>query len=254
MSLNPINVVNPDGETPKLINWWNYSNPNKAGFSTELVGTVVAIQEYQQTEYDPNPNAPRRYSFWKDGNPKMGIRMLFAVESGAFMAWAFSPASRAAKEGKRKSVHLDLFALTGNTDMKNLIGQTLRIQTQQPPQGFGYGAGNPRPWTVEIAEGVGPFVAVNVLPDDWKVDRLLPDVSASGGQVVQPQQQAQQVYQQPQVQQPVQQYQQPMPQQPQQVYQYQPQPQVQQPMPQYQQQPVQQVPTYNAYPDPFAQA
>lgn len=243
MSLNPINVVNPDGETPKLINWWNYSNPSKAGFSTELVGTVVAIQEYQQTEYDPNPNAPRRYSFWKDGNPKMGIRMLFAVESGAFMAWAFSPASRAAKEGKRKSVHLDLFALTGNTDMKNLIGQTLRITTQQPPQGFGYGAGNPRPWTVEIAEGVGPFVAVNVLPDDWKVDCLLPDVSARGGQIVQPQYQQQPQQQMPQQQMP--QYQS----QPQQMYQ--PQPQAQQPMPQYQ---PQQAPAYNAYPDPFAQA
>ena len=34
-------------------NSWNYSNPDNPGYSTELVGTVVAIQEVQAMNFGP---------------------------------------------------------------------------------------------------------------------------------------------------------------------------------------------------------
>lgn len=190
MALNPIAS---SGES----NVWNYSDPNKPGFSTELVGTVVAIQEVQAHDY--NTKAPL---FWPEGNPKMNIRMVLCGPNGGIRTWTFQPASKKAKEGKAKSVHLDLFALTSNTDMMNLVGKTIRIATQQPPAGFKYGSGAPRPWTVELVEA-GPYQLSQPLDPVYKMEKVLDNNAASGGQVQpqQPMQQAQPMQQMQPVQQ-----------------------------------------------------
>lgn len=210
---------------------WNYSNPNKEGYSTQLVGTVLAIQEIQKRGYTMNgqPGAPE---FWPDGNPKMNIRIALATPEGELKAFTFQPAGRQARMGQKKSVHMDLFHLTGDTDMNNLIGKTICITTQEGR----YGQGNPRPWNVQLVE-MGPFEAP--LPSEFKVPQLLANSAASGGQVNAPQHQQQyqpqpqpQQYQQPQGFAPAYQQVQPQQYQPQQYQQPQPMPQ---PM-QYQQQ------------------
>lgn len=240
---------------------WNYSNPNKEGYSTQLVGTVLAIQEVQKRGYTMNgqPGAPQ---FWPDGNPMMNIRLAIATPEGELKTFVFQPAGKQARMGQKKSVHMDLFALTGNTDMMNLIGKTICIQTQEGH----YGQGNPRPWFVSLVEG-GPYKLNTQLPSEFKVPQVLANSAASGGQVNAPQQmQPQQGYQpmqqpqqQPQMYQqqgyqprPMQSAYQPQPQMMQQpVYQPQPQPQPQmQPM---QQQPMmqpmqQQQPQQQGYP------
>lgn len=212
---------------------WNYSNPNNPGYSTELVGTVINIQEVQAREYSSNGQKGNP-KFWVDGNPVMNIRMIFAGPSGGYRTWTFAPASKAAKEGKKKSVHLDLFALTGNTDMMNLVGKTLRVSTQEPPAGFGYGVNNPRPWHVELVPDVVYELKEQIDPI-YLTPRVLCDEAAHGGAYNAPQQQPQQ-YQAPQQyqQQPQQQYQ---PQYQQAPQQYQQMPQQAYAQPQYQQAP-----------------
>ena len=175
---------------------WNYSQPNKPGFSTDLIGTVAAIQEVQAMNFGPDgPTTPK---FWKDGNPVWNIRMVIVGPNGGYRTWTFQPASKAAREGKKKSVHLDLFALTGNTDMMNLIGKTIHIRTKQPPEGFSYGIGNPRPWEVELVEE-GPYALSSPLDPIFTVPQVLANSAASGGQVNNGQQSANNMQSAPQV-------------------------------------------------------
>lgn len=237
-------AINPGGTANYS---WNYSKPDKPDYSTQLVGTVLAIQEVQKMGFTTTgqPGAPE---FWPDGNPKMNIRLALATDRGEIKTFTFQPASKAARMGQKKSVHMDLFHLTGDTDMMNLIGKTICISTQEGR----YGQGNPRPWFVQLVDA-GPFKPSQPLPPEFKLPQVLANSAVSGGQVQAPQPQ----YPQPvQFQPRQQQYQQPA---------YQPQPQyaqpVQQPM-QYQQQPmaqvyqpVQQTPQYPQGMDPqIAQA
>ena len=192
MSLNPSGANNYG---------WNYSKPDKPGYSTTLVGTVVAIQEVQKMGYTMNgqPGAPE---FWPDGNPKMNIRLALATPDGSIKTFTFQPAGKAARAGQKPSVHMDLWHLTGDTDMMNLIGKTIGISTQEGH----YGQGNPRPWSVGLVDG-GPYGLTSELPSEFKAPQMLANNAVSGGQY-------QQIPQQPAYQQPVQQaqpaYQQPV--------------------------------------------
>ena len=225
---------------------WNYSKPDKPGYSTQLVGTVLAIQEIQKMGFTTTgqPGAPQ---FWPDGNPIMNIRLAVATQEGEIKTFTFQPAGKQARMGQKKSVHMDLFHLTGDTDMMNLIGKTICISTKEGH----YGQGNPRPWFVQLVEA-GPFQPSIPLPPEFKLPQVLANNAVSGGQVHAPQQQPQPAYPQPVQYQPQQyQYQPQQIQQPayQQPTQYQPQPMA----PAYQ--PVQQAPQYPQGMDPqIAQA
>ena len=229
MSLNPSGANNYG---------WNYSKPDKPGYSTTLVGTVVAIQEVQKMGYTMNgqPGAPE---FWPDGNPKMNIRLALATPDGSIKTFTFQPAGKAARAGQKPSVHMDLWHLTGDTDMMNLIGKTIGISTQEGH----YGQGNPRPWSVGLVDG-GPYGLTSELPSEFKAPQVLANNAVSGGQY-------QQMPQQPAYQQPVQQAQ-PAYQQAQPAYQQpvqQAQPAYQQAQPAYQQaQPAYQQPVQQGYP------
>lgn len=244
-------ALNPGGTSNYS---WNYSKPDKPGYSTQLVGTVLAIQEVQKMGFTTSgqPGAPQ---FWPDGNPMMNIRLALATEQGEIKTFVFQPAGKQARMGQKKSVHMDLFHLTGDTDMMNLIGKTICISTQEGR----YGQGNPRPWFVQLVEA-GPFKPSMPLPPEFKLPQVLANSAVSGGQVQAPQQPQQPAYpynqQQPTQYQPQPQYAQPAYQQPMQP-QYQPQPQ-QRMAPVYQQvqqQPVQQQQQYPQGMDPqIAQA
>ena len=210
--------LNPGGENSY---GWNYSKPDKPDYSTQLVGTVLAIQEVQKRGFTMTgqPGAPQ---FWPDGNPMMNIRLALATQDGELRTFTFQPAGKKARMGEKRSVHMDLFALTGNTDMMNLVGKTISIQTQEGH----YGQGNPRPWYVSLVEA-GPYQLNMPLPPEFKAPQVLANTAASGGQVNAPQQQQGYGYQQPPMQQ--------------QGYGYQQQPMQQPPMqPAYQQNPMQQ--------------
>jgi hypothetical protein len=173
MSLNP----NQFGDSHN----WNYSKPGEDGYSTSITGTVVAIQETQAMNFG-NDGRPTTPAFWENSSqPKMNIRLVLCGPSGGFRTWTITPAGKAAKEGKKKSVHLDLFALAGGSDMRQLIGKTITASTVQPPAGFSYGIGNPRPWTVSLVTDKGPFTLNEPLAPEYLVPVLLANQAVSGG-------------------------------------------------------------------------
>lgn len=158
---------------------WNYSRPNDPGYSTELIGTVVAIQEVQAMNFGAGgkPTTPK---FWDNGNPMMMIRIVLCGPNGGIRSLTFQPASKAAREGKKKSLHLDLFKLAGGKDMKDIINKTIKISTEEGH----YGLGNPRPWAVELVND-GPWSPSEPLPDQFLVPVLLANQAVSGGQIQQ---------------------------------------------------------------------
>lgn len=219
--------INPGGNFGN-VKYWNYTNPNKDYYTPMVEGVVVAIQEVQKHVY----GQPGVGEFWPDGNPKMNIRITLGCEDGIFRMFEFQPANKAARMGQRRSIHMDLFNLSGG-NMLNLIGKTISIWTQEG----NYGVGNPRPFDCQLSEVQLPMPE-NV-PEDLKAEKVLCNNAASGGQMIQPQPMSQQYAQ------PMQQGYQQMPQQ----YQQQP---MQQGYQQYQQQPMQ--PQPQPYQQPMQQA
>ena len=215
--------LNPNGTKQNY--FWNYSHPDRDDYSNELLGTVVFMQEVQAREFSMN-GQPGRPRFWPEGNPVMNIRMGFAMGDGSLRTITFQKAGKAAREGKKPSLHMQLYNLSGH-NMTDLIGKTLHFTTwpNNPNTGQEWGRGNPRLFNVEEVETTTPYQLKDQLPHEFTVDKLLCDDAVSGGQMVQPQ---------PQQYQPMPQYQQPMPQ----YQQYQPMPQM------HQYQPVQQMPQY----------
>lgn len=225
---------------------WNYSKPDKPGYSTLLIGTVVAIQEVQKMGYTMNgqPGAPE---FWPDGNPKMNIRLALATETGELKTFTFQPAGKEQRAGRKASIHMDLFHLTDDTDMMNLMGKTIGISTEEGR----YGQGNPRPWQVGFVDA-GPYELAMPLPAEFKAPQVLANNATAGGQMQQPQGYQQQGYgYQPQSMmqpQPMQQFQ-PQPQMNPMQQQGYPQPQQNmQPQPQFQPQPQPMQPQSQQYP------
>jgi hypothetical protein len=178
MSLNP----NESMDTHN----WNYSKPAEDGYSLSITGTVVAIQETQAMNFGAD-GRPTTAAFWENTNqPKMNIRLVLCGPSGGFRTWTITPASKAAKEGKKKSVHLDLFALTGNRNMMDLIGKTIKVSTVAPPANFKFGIGNPRPWDVEEVTDKGPFTLNEPLPPIFMLPVVLANQAVSGGMMAPP--------------------------------------------------------------------
>ena len=166
---------------------WNYSRPNDEGYSLSLTGTVVFLQEVQKRTFtmDGKPGAPE---FWPEGKPKMNIRMGLVLADGSLRTFTFQPAGKAQKAGEKPSVHMDLFRLAGGVDMMALVGKTITIETWQanPQTGQTWGNGNPRLFQVSEVPGVAYYLNAP-LPAEYQLAEVLCDTSASGGQIVPPQ-------------------------------------------------------------------
>lgn len=178
MSLNPGGAVNYN---------WNYSNQQRDGFSLEIVGTVVSLQEVQGREYNPNSNQPGRPACWPDGNPKMNIRMGLAMQDGSLKSFTFGKAGKKQVSREKPSVHMQLFDLTSG-NMDELIGKTIHIWTwpANPQTGVMWGNGNPRLFGVEELPDVAPFQLASPLPQEYQVPQLYCNDGVQGGQPVAP--------------------------------------------------------------------
>ena len=150
---------------------WNYNDPNKDGYSTTLTGDVVKIEVVQKLSY-----GTRQPEFWPDGNPKGVIRFTLAAPDGREIAWTFGPGGAG---DKASTAFKACVAACGDgcKSIAELGGKNVTISTVQPPQGFSYGQGNPRPWTVQVnGPASQPFQGV--------VDHLAqPAAPAQNGQV-----------------------------------------------------------------------
>lgn len=173
MSLNPSGM----GGTS-----WNMSDPNKEGYSLELWGTVVSLQEVQARDYNPNSNQPGRPSFWPDGNPKMNIRVGFATPDGSLKTVTFAKAGKKQVSGEKPSLHMQLFNLT-NHNMMELMGKTLHLWTwpANPQTGQVWGRGNPRLFGVEEVTDGTKYELAGQLPPEYLVPELFANDGVQGG-------------------------------------------------------------------------
>lgn len=122
---------------------WNYSDPERPGFSVTLEGTVVEISNPQALDF--NTKEPR---FWPDGNPVRNLRLTLLTRDGEEKNWVFAP--------KSKSWEACLCALDPDGDrvdrisLDELLGKNIQIATKDGA----YNAKRPRPWMVTVL-GIG---------------------------------------------------------------------------------------------------
>lgn len=173
-------MFNPGGNTSYA---WHYA-PHHQDRTLELYGTVVAMQEKQGRDYNPNKNEPGKPSTWPDGKPKMNIRIAFADPNGELKTIEFGMAGKEARAGKKFSLHMEFFKLSGG-NMANLIGKTLHIWTWDvnPVNNAPWGQGNPRQFGMELVEGV-TYELASPLPSEFLVEKLYCDDGAQGGQPI----------------------------------------------------------------------
>lgn len=239
---------------PNTASYWNYTNENKDGYSLELTGTVVFIQEVQHVDYQT-----KTPSFYPSGDPKFDIRMGFATPEGELKLFQFAHAGLKKIAEGTPIAYVTLFSVSGGR-MENLVGKTLHLWTwpANPETGQVWQIGNPRLFGADEVQDE-KYELTYPLSEEYKVEKLLANSSAHGGQVMQqqpamvgqfyapPAQQFQQ-YMQPAQQYTVPQSPQQFPQPPQ-YNQYIPQPQQQrQPVMQQPMQVPQQMPTIQAMP------
>lgn len=165
---------------------WNCTNPNREGYSIDIWGTVLNVQDVQKYSYvSPEERAQGKQSkpmYWDDGNPVMNQRLILATPDGSVKTVTYEKAGKKAKQGQKPSLHMDLFRLCNG--MKELIGKTVHISTQEPPQGTRYGSGNPRPFHVELGDpNVPPYEAKEIIPAEFMLERVVADQAAHGGQM-----------------------------------------------------------------------
>ena len=122
---------------------WNYSDPDRPGFSTTLEGTVVEISNPQALDY--NTKEPR---FWPDGNPVRNLCLTVLTAGDEEKRWTFAP--------KSASWQACLKALDPNgtrvdrVGLDELLGKNIQIATKDGA----YNAKRPRPWLVTVL-GIG---------------------------------------------------------------------------------------------------
>lgn len=181
-------------------NSWNYHSPEKDGYSLVLDGQVVGIDTpiAHSFSQDGKQGAPK---FWDDGNPVRNIKFTIADTAGNCFDWTFSISKKRPTSAFNQVMQAILAVNPNATSIADCMGYHITVTTQQPPQGFGYSASNPRPWSVKIGEKMP------------QVEGFGYEVTDSAASMQRNQQQVQQEYQQQQAARPAPAMQMPAPQQ-----------------------------------------
>lgn len=143
-------------------NFWNYNHPEKDNYSPVLMGRLVELADPPATKFQSS-----EIDRWDDGNCKRNIRMTIQDGAGNEFLWDFGPGSK--KNPSRAltacAAALQAAGIQAN-GLEDMLGMVISISTQEPPQGFQYGAGSPRPWTVQIMDAnVGEHRGTKHIPD-----------------------------------------------------------------------------------------
>lgn len=181
-------------------NSWNYHSPEKDGYSLVLDGQVVGIDTPIAHSFtqDGKQGAPK---FWDDGNPVRNIKFTIADTAGNCFDWTFSISKKRPTSAFNQVMQAILAINPNATSIADCMGYHITVTTQQPPQGFGYSASNPRPWSVKIGEKMP------------RVEGFDYEVTDSAASMQRNQQQVQQEYRQQQAMRPAPAMQMPAPQQ-----------------------------------------
>lgn len=120
----------------KKSNAWNYSDPDRAGYSTDLAGIVVGMDNPQQRDFQSGKPV-----FWDDGSPRRNIRVFIATADGE-KSVTFTPKSALYNAFAKALEALELDSLA------DAVSRTIRLATEEGA----YNRKHPRPWTVELGE------------------------------------------------------------------------------------------------------
>lgn len=115
---------------------WNYSNDSKPGFSNELSGALVGMDNPQARDFN---TGKKRY--FSDGNPMRNIRLFIATADG----------EKSVTFRSGSALFSAFAAACGSNGMSSLtdaIGYKVTIKTERGV----YNQQNPRPWDVLIGE------------------------------------------------------------------------------------------------------
>lgn len=120
----------------KKSNAWNYSDPDKPGYSTDLTGIIVGMDNPQARDFQTGKPV-----FWDDGNPRRNLRVFIATADGE-KSVTFAP----------KSALYDAFAwaivgaeLDGFAD---IVAYSVHLSTEEGA----YNRKHPRPWEVALGQ------------------------------------------------------------------------------------------------------
>mgnify|MGYP006972518247 FL=1 len=120
----------------KKSNAWNYSDPDRAGYSTDLAGIVVGMDNPQQRDFQSGKPV-----FWDDGSPRRNIRVFIDTADGE-KSVTFTPKSALYNAFAKALEALELDSLA------DAVSRTIRLATEEGA----YNRKHPRPWTVELGE------------------------------------------------------------------------------------------------------
>ena len=139
-------------------NMWNYAHPDREGFMLQIQGTVVEVKEVAATKFNSN-----EIDRWPDGNPKLNVCLTIQGQSGRELDWVFSPGGTQKPTTAMAACRAALQAAGEPAEsVAELGGKTIVVATVAPPEGFNYGQGNPRPWSVQVlGPGTVPFRGVH---------------------------------------------------------------------------------------------
>lgn len=129
--------------------YWNCTKPDKPEFSVMITGDVVEITAIPHFIF-----GTQTIDRFQDGNPKADMRITLMCEDGEERSFTFRFSS-SGDESKWCNMQRALMSAVKNAglpgnDLEELIGLNISVSTQQPPQGFGYGQQNPRPFAAQV--------------------------------------------------------------------------------------------------------
>lgn len=129
---------------------WNYSDPDKAGYSDTLTGHVVAMDNPQQVDFNTG-----KKKYWEDGSPRRNMRLFILTAEGE-KTISFVPAKRAALY----AALCDACEKSGIDSISDIIGHSITISTEEGA----YNQKHPRPWTVAVGAERNPEVKLHKNP------------------------------------------------------------------------------------------
>ncbi len=212
------------GSTGSGNNFWNYSKPDKDGYTLSIEGTVVEIAEVAAKKFGTD-----EIDRWPQGNAKLNVSMTLLEPNGSEISWEFKPRTKKDKHsnplGMTPALNCLFEACTNaglpGQNLNELLGKYVAISTRERKDSegnlIGYDVRCPRPFAAAIirdgeknkVRGVVKYKEESAQNNTDAANNAAPVMNAPVYPAPQPQQ-----YAQPQQPQQPQQYTMPVPQQP----------------------------------------
>lgn len=137
-----MSIFNGKAETSRK--YWSF-NPNNEDCRDSITGDVVEMGTLGAFKFGTNEP-----DYWDNGDRgkrrKLNGYLTVLCDDGEERTWTFAPGSKA----HPSQALLAIRNAVPDGDGEKLLGKNVTISTIQPPKGFNYGAGNPRPFKVVV--------------------------------------------------------------------------------------------------------